>query len=73
MEIITGLFDDEYIQEAYGNTCREEGKQQALKDLACKNTLAGKSVDDIADFLGESVETVTQWLVEEGILTPAKA
>ncbi len=71
MDIITGIFPDEFIQETFADTCRQEGEEKKAKEIACSLAIDGFSPAAISKYVHIAVETVTQWLVDEGIIKPA--
>ena len=50
------------VMEELRDESRKEGKIEQAKTTALKMSQKGMSIDEIAELVGFSVETVTEWL-----------
>lgn len=58
LEMLDDLFDKELYENDLKQTAFEKGEQNKLVNLVQKKLAKGKSVEEIADALEETVETI---------------
>ena len=58
LEMLDDLFDKELYEKDLKQIAFEEGEQNKLVNLVQKKLAKGKSVEEIADALEETVETI---------------